>query len=242
MKMVEIPSLYELACRAYSDTDIPGYQEAFEQAMTQGEKPSLILMRINSLVELIPYQDGMIHNPFAWRVVYVNEELFGLHGPLQNRNGEVSQVAVIEDRWCDYFGEPIFPPKLDATRYNNHYGWNRDPFESQDLTPEEVNVRLKRCLYPVTIIKDMQEIISRYDPDEHGLPIEGHWFEDAELPLRVVDGVPESLHHSRRRYRHYTPGVFHRHDDQEREYQQDPDWYLGLNEEYEKMEAEQMEE
>ena len=81
--MVEIPSLYELACRAYSDTDIPGYQEAFEQAMTQGERPSLILLRINSLVELIPYQDGMIHNPFAWRVAYVNEELFGLHGPLQ---------------------------------------------------------------------------------------------------------------------------------------------------------------
>ena len=65
MKMAEIPSLYELACRAYSDTDIPGYQEAFQQAITRGEKPSLILLRINSLVEEIPYRDGMIPNPFA---------------------------------------------------------------------------------------------------------------------------------------------------------------------------------
>ena len=95
--MVEIPSLYELACPAHSDTDIPGYQEAFQQAMTQGEKPSLVLLRINSLVEEIPYQDGTIPNPFAWRVAYVNEEMFALYGPLQNHNGDVSQMAVIED-------------------------------------------------------------------------------------------------------------------------------------------------
>ena len=95
--MAEIPSLYKLACRAYNDTDIPGYKEAFEQAMTRGEKPSLVLLRINSLVEEIPYQNGMIPNPFAWRVAYVNEEMFALYGPLQNHNGDVSQMAVIED-------------------------------------------------------------------------------------------------------------------------------------------------
>ena len=175
-------------------------------------------------------------------MAYVNEELFGLHGPLQNHNGDVSQVAVIEDHWCNTYGNPISPPKLKVLRSNYLYGWNRDPFESDNLTWAEVNVRMKGCLYPVTIIKDMQEILSPYDPDEHGLPIEGHWFEDAELQLRVVDGVPESHHHSRRRNRHYTPGVFHRHDDQARDYQQDPAWYLGLNEEYEKMDVEQMEE
>ena len=66
--MVEIPSLYELACHAYDDTGVPGYQEAFEQAMMEGEKPCLILIRATALVEEIPYKGGIIRNPFVWRV------------------------------------------------------------------------------------------------------------------------------------------------------------------------------
>ena len=120
--MVEIPSLYELACHAYSDTDVPGYHEAFEQAMTEGEKPCLILLRGTAMIKEIPYKNGIISNPFVWRVAYVDEERFGLHGPLQNNRGEVAQVAVIEDHTCDPWGNAIFPPQLNVCRYNNLHG------------------------------------------------------------------------------------------------------------------------
>ena len=60
VKMVESPSLYELACHAYDTTGVPGYQEAFEQAMMEGEKPCLILIRATALVKEIPYKGGII--------------------------------------------------------------------------------------------------------------------------------------------------------------------------------------
>ena len=109
------------------------------------------------------------------------------------------------------------------------------------MPPEEVKLCLERCLYPCSITKDLEDIINQYDPDEHGLPIEGHWFEDAELPLRIVDGVPESVHHSLRRNCCHTPGVFYQYNEGTRDYLKDLAWYLGLNEEYERVKAEEME-
>ena len=233
--MVEIPSLYELACHAYDTTEVPGYQEAFEQAMMEGEKPCLILVRATAWVEEIPYKDGIIRNPFVWRVAYVDEERFGLHGPLQNNRGEVSQVAVIEEHTCDPWGNEISPTRMSLCRSNNlrgwarrPYGWVRGPYDDGDSMEEGPN-RPEGCLYPCSIIKELQELIDRYDPDEHGLPIEQHWFEDAELPLRIIDGVPESVHHSLRRNRRNTRSGFMPYEEGTRDYLNDPTWYIGLN-------------
>ena len=88
--MVEIPSLYELACRAYNCTDIEGYQEAFDEAMSSGEKPCLILMKIRSGVSRFTYEgedrNYEIQNPFCWRVVYVDESRFDVQGTLIGPN------------------------------------------------------------------------------------------------------------------------------------------------------------
>ena len=86
------------------------------------------------------------------------------------------------------------------------------------------------------------DCITRYNSDKHGLPIEGHWFEDAELPLRIIDGVPESACHSLRRYRRHTPGMFCRYEEGMQDYLNNPAWCLELNDEYERIKAEQMEE
>ena len=112
MKMVEIPSLYELVYRAYSKTWIPGYQEAFDKALSEGKKPCLILIWIASEVPKVPYRSTRIPNMFMWRVAYMKEELFGLFGPRQNRPREVSQVAVIKDSWEDYWGDELDEPEL----------------------------------------------------------------------------------------------------------------------------------
>ena len=198
MKMGEIPSLYELACRAYSGTWILGYQEAFDKAMSEEEKPSLIIIRIASEVQEIPYNNDVIKNPFMWRIAYMNEELFGLNGPLQSQHGTVSQVAVIEDYWEDGWGDPYDTPELDVCQFNTLYGWNKDPYEETNLPSEEQEVRLARCLYPEEIVREFRWLCN---PDDVCRPIEGQWFEDAKLPLHVVDGVPESKEHSERRNR-----------------------------------------
>ena len=82
--MVKIPSLYELACWAHSGTWMPGYQEAFDKAMLEGEKPCLILMRIASIVPEIPFGDKKIKNVFSWHIACMNKELFGMFEPLQD--------------------------------------------------------------------------------------------------------------------------------------------------------------
>ena len=62
------------------------------------------------------------------------------------------------------------------------------------------------------------------------------------MPLRVIDGVPESVHHSLKRNRHQTRSGFMPHEEGARDYLNDPTWYLGLNEEYERIKGELMEE
>ena len=131
-----------------------------------------------------------------WWIVYINEELFGLNGPLQYQHGTVSQVAIIEDYWEDRWGDPYDTPKLDICQYNCLYGWDKDPYERLNLPPEEREARLARCLYPEEIVRDLRRL---YNPDDIRRPIEGQWFEDAELSLRIIDGVPESNGHSKRR-------------------------------------------
>ena len=122
MKMVEIPSLYELACRAYNCADIQGYQEAFAEAMTSGEKPCHILMQVRSEVDRFTYegedQNFEIHNPFSWRVVYVDKSRFYMQGTLIGPNGWVSQVAVLEDDMLPSWSQIVGPPILVA---RHHY-------------------------------------------------------------------------------------------------------------------------
>ena len=225
MKMVEIPSLYELACRAFNETDISDaeYEDAFTDAMSEGEKPILIILQVASKVDQIPYNslhEGYhIFNPFIWRIAYMNEELFGLNGPVENHLGKHSQVAIIEDCWEDNWGSRLESPELCSYRGFTLY-------------------QGARVLYPTEIVRILNDLHSR---DKEDGPIEEHWFEDAELPIVIIDRVPESWHHSKRQRR--------REDEKEdlyvcslpREYLLDPAWKNGLLQEYERIEGEQME-
>lgn len=247
--MVEIPSLYELACKAYNGTDIPdkNYKSAFTSAMSpsQGEKPSLILLRVASEVPRIPYnvpyEGYKIPNPFIWRIAYMNEDLFGQNGPLVNRRGDVTQVVVIEDCWEGVWGERLETPQLFPCRNNPFHQWDEDASENAGMPHAERESRWATMLYPVEIVRILQDL---YHPDDRQEPIEGHWFEDAELPLQIIDGVPESPLHSeiRRRRENRETGRYYRCSPWERDYLQDPNWKIGLEQEYEKIEAEEMEE
>ena len=223
--MVEIPSLYELACRAHSGTWMPGYQEAFDEAMSEGEKPCLILLRIASQVSEIPYGNERIPNTFMWRIAYMNEELFGLFGPLQRSHGEVSQVAVIEDYWEDCWGDELDEPELHVCRYHNLYGWDKDPYDESIRPYNDDRDRWARCLRAEEIVRIIEDLDY---PNDRDRPLEDKWFDDAELPLRLVDGVPESIDHSERRGRNTVNGTYHGFAYYERDYLQDPNWLVCL--------------
>ena len=239
MKMVEIPSLYELACRAYSGTWMPGYQEAFDKAMSEEEKPCLILMRIESRYPEISFGDEKIKNVFSWRIAYMDEERFGTFGPLQGRYGHISQVAVIEDVWEDGWGNELEVPEMYACRYHTLYGWDKDPSdESQDdFTYKETH--WARSLRAEEIVREFEKV--DFPAYQHE-PLEGKWFEDAEFPLHLIDGVPESYDHSEIRNRINVNGTYHRLGHYMRDYLQDPDWRSAFKEELRRQRAELMEE
>ena len=243
--MVEIPTLYEMACRAYSGTWMPGYQEAFDQAISMGEKPIIVLMRVESNYQEIPYADaprGIIRNPFIWRIAYVDETRFDTYGPLIGSNGTVSQVAIIEDEWDT---DPS-TPTLRVERCHTLYGW--------DLYPTPSNYFEERSHAPRTLYarEVFSEIKRRLDLNNWQEPIEGKWFQDAELPLKLIDGVPESWRHSAMRRRHSAlnqrprSGRYHPFYVTDRDYLDDPLWWQALNaaedEYFESIEVEQMEE
>ena len=58
----------------------------------------------------VPYDGYRIWNPYSWQIVYVNENLFGLHGPLEDHRGNVTQVAIIKDWWKDDWGRRLKNP------------------------------------------------------------------------------------------------------------------------------------
>ena len=81
-----------------------------------------------------------------------------------------------------------------------------------------------------------------YEPIYGNVPIEVVWFADAQLPLEIIDGVPESPQHCQ---------VWNRFEDgygriypmwgYEHFYLDDGDWDHNLVEEYQRIEGEQME-
>ena len=81
------------------------------------------------------------------------------------------------------------------------------------------------------------------NPIDNHRPIEGRWYDDAQLPLQLVDGVPESEHHSEIRGRHDVPstGDYLPYHAYERNYLFDPDWWIPMDEAYQELRAEQME-
>ena len=238
MKMVEIPSLYELACRAYNCTDIEGYQEAFDEAMTSGEKPCLILMKIRSGVNRFTYegedQNYEIQNPFCWRVVYVDESRFGMQGTLIGPNRRVSQAAVLEDSIPPSWAHSDRPPKMRGG--HQYLLYNLD--QERDVNP--TRTYFPRCLYA----REILEVFMRLnEPVYHDIPIEAVWFEDAQLPLEVIDGVPESPQHCRVRNRFEDEyGKIYPMWGYERFYLDDPYWDYHLREAYQRNEGEPMEE
>ena len=138
-------------------------------------------------------------------VLHMKEEFFGLFGPLQNRSGEISQVAVIKDSWEDCWGNELDMPKLHVCQYNDLYGWDKDPYKENIYDSVEIRVRLARYLR-VEIVQILENLDH---PDDQDLPLEGKWFEDAELPLHLVDGIPESCFPSERRGRINVNRTYH---------------------------------
>ena len=61
---------------------------------------------------------------------------------------------------------------------------------------------------------------------ENGLTMK--WFDNAELPLHLVDGAPESSFHLEKRDRINTNGSYHGFDNYKRDCLQDPNWLICL--------------
>ena len=165
--MVEIPFLYELACRAYDCTDIEGYREAFDEAMTSGEKPCLILMKIRSGVNKFTYegadQNYEIQNPFCWRIVYVDESRFDVQGTLIGPNRRVSQVAVLEDSIPPNWSHIDRPPRITAQHQYVLCSLNQE----RDVDPTRTYI--PRCMYA----RELMEVFTRMnEPVYHNIPLE----------------------------------------------------------------------
>ena len=160
-------------------------------------------------------------------------EHFGLNGPLEDHRGKVTQVAAIEDWWEDDWGRRIESSELWTCRSS--------PFLQNNKETDEEELRSGRMLYSVEIVRILEKL---YHLDGDPEPIKAHWFEDAKLPLEVIDGVPESFHHAERRHqREDEESELHlRSLPWEQDYLQDPNWKRGLLQEYERIERELMEE
>ena len=223
--MNSIPSLYELACRAYSGMCIGGYLQAFDDALKFGERPGLIILRIRSRAPLIPYYDDdpyspYIQNPFVWRIALIDHSRI-IAGPQQTQYGHVGQIAVIEEEWYDDWEGDIDPPRLVVCRTYRLRGWNLPPTEAP--IPREHQPRL---LYPDEVICQMTNLCPP------SVPLEAHWFEDAELPIQIIDGVPESALHSELRRRiNIDHGDYHPLNC-DRSYLEDPNWRRALERAY----------
>ena len=221
--MNQIPTLYELCCRAYGgDVQFPGYTEAFDEAMTADPKPSLILHRIVSQQPMVPIYRVMeadddddevvvlrhIPNPFIWRVAYVNERTF-VQGPRINprfydgRPGDhvMEHVVVIEEQWKGDDGV-LLPAKthrpiltVPTWAITNGYGGDGEEYRYPVMTYPNPNPRM---LYPGEIMPELQRL---FTPKYNLNSIKSTWFADAELSVTLVDGVPESNHHSWKRGR-----------------------------------------
>ena len=206
----KIPTLYQLACRAYNPgTTKKGYKAAFKAlfgAQRTAPPPDMVIHRI-SIEETTPdvFWHGMnsitgastmtnICNPFLWRVAYVNTSGFDTPGPTMGRN-ENFTMAVIEDSVDEDY---IYP-------FRNH-------------TIRGATILSGREAYHILVgmVKSGEDAT-----------IESRWFEDRELPLRLVDGAPESRHHAEWRHRirilpYYCPS-------RTRRYLEDPKWKERLD-------------
>ena len=54
------------------------------------------------------------------------------------------------------------------------------------------------------------------------------------MPLHIIDGIPKSMYHSDRQNQTSVNGTYFRYHGWERSYLQDPIWFRGLEQEYER--------
>ena len=79
---------------------------SFQQSNVGRGKLCFIILCMASNMLKIPYRDVFIQS-HLYGGLLMNEDHCGLHGPLQNCTGEISQVAVIEDQWEAFWGRAI---------------------------------------------------------------------------------------------------------------------------------------
>ena len=199
----------------------------------------MILMRIASSYPEIPFGDKKVKNVFSWRIAYMNEEMFGTFGPLQDRSGHISQVAVIEDSWEDCWGDKLEIPELYGYRQNDLYGWDKDPTDESQGDFNAKETHWARCLRAEEIVRKFERL--DFPAYQHE-PLEGKWFDDAEFPLHLINDVPKSFEHSKRRNRINVNGTYHRLGHYVRDYLQDPNWKIAFENELRRQRAELMEE
>ena len=158
-----------------------------------------------------------------------------MHGPLIGLDHQVSQVAVLEEMEAPSWVSWESPPKLTTVRYYR--------FRSRKLAPSYMSSLPQyspRCLYAHKV---MNEFLKEYEPVSSEIPLEAFWFEDAQLSLELIDGVPESPSHGavRDRFEDEYGNVYPMYGN-ERWYLEDPSWFLGLQEAVRENEVEQIEE
>ena len=106
-----------------------------------------------------------------------------MHGTLIGPNQRVSQVAVLEDSIPPSWYEANRTPRITAQHQYVLCSLNQE----RDVDPTRTYI--PRCMYA----RELMEVFTRMnEPVYHNIPLEAIWFEDAQLPLEVIDRVPES--------------------------------------------------
>ena len=108
-----------------------------------------------------------------------------MQGKLIGPNYLVSQMAVLEDNMLPSWSQINRPPII-AQQHYLLYSMNHVLSDGTERT------YFPRCLYA----REVMDVFMRLNELVYqDIPIEVIWFEDAQLPLEVIDGVPESPQH-----------------------------------------------
>ena len=188
-------------------------RDAFRACFDENEAiPDIILMRARRDWQEYWIGDApewRVRDAFIWKIVWINPEPH--IGPRKRYD---TGVAVIEDYLPD---EDWGETREDAPFWKHHRFYANWPTMDIPRGPEEPRYMVHA--------EEIWEVFERfYTPEYWHDPIERHWVRDAELPLSVINGVPESDQHAETRDRPQIYGVKFAVPTWEREYLNNPDW------------------
>lgn len=202
--------LYTLACRSYDPFDAAdGFAEAFDGCFHVRHKgdvvPDVIVHRVRTMWSerwIGRFPHTRVCNPFVWRLAWINPKGLSI-GP--RRDWDCS-IAVIEDYYGDLESDLDDDESLDPPRYLSN-----NEFSGYVISVTPDHIERSVGIHSQELIEFFTARFEEFIADPVGYSvtkgiIENFWFYDASLPIRIVDGVPESDEHSKCRGRYNYPG------------------------------------